>query len=155
MLVALLPLSNISSLFLVAPHSQHAPWEGFLKLFKVVTESDVLWDSFTLHRIYKAERLMRSGNLWPIDGPPNTSRLSLREKKNRVKQLKDETDAIGTNYQKRTTAAVSGVYRRVCLLTFPPTISSKPRFSSGSGSRSVHPSLAVVVGHEKEDMLGS
>lgn len=68
---------------------------------------------------------MRGGNFRPIEGLPNTSRLSLRERKDRVKHLKDEIDAIGTRHRERKTAAVAGVYHKVSLLPLPPTLSWK------------------------------
>ncbi|XP_020887804.1 uncharacterized protein LOC110230146 [Arabidopsis lyrata subsp. lyrata] len=88
------------------------PTVDFLSFFRIVSEGETNWNSFTLQRIHKAGLAIRDGQTHPLDPPPeekDTSSLNARDKRKmqaETKALKDQLSEIG---KKKRIAAISRV----------------------------------------------
>ncbi|XP_020877128.1 uncharacterized protein LOC110227381 [Arabidopsis lyrata subsp. lyrata] len=97
------------------------PIVDFLSFFRIVSEGDTNWNSFTLQRIHKAGLAIKDGKTHPLDPPPeekDVSSLNARDKRKiqaEIKALKDQLSEIG---KKKRIAAISkvGSFHRKTLL---------------------------------------
>ncbi|XP_020877144.1 uncharacterized protein LOC110227395 [Arabidopsis lyrata subsp. lyrata] len=97
------------------------PTVDFLSFFRIVSEGETNWNSFTLHRIHKAGLAIKDGQTHPLDPPPeekDVSSLNARDKRKmqaEIKALKDQLSEIG---RKKRIAAISrvGNFHRKTLL---------------------------------------
>ncbi|XP_020871379.1 uncharacterized protein At3g60930, chloroplastic-like [Arabidopsis lyrata subsp. lyrata] len=97
------------------------PTVDFLSFFRIVSEGETNWNSFTLQRIHKAGLAIKDGQTHPLDPPPeekDVSSLNARDKRKmqaEVKALKDQLSEIG---KKKRIAAISrvGNFHRKTLL---------------------------------------
>ncbi|XP_020871380.1 uncharacterized protein LOC110225752 [Arabidopsis lyrata subsp. lyrata] len=94
------------------------PTVDFLSFFRIVSEGETNWNSFTLH---KAGLAIKDGQTHPLDPPPEEkeiSSLNARDKRKmqaEIKALKDQLSEIG---RKKRIAAISrvGNFHRKTLL---------------------------------------
>ncbi|XP_020880778.1 uncharacterized protein LOC110228293 [Arabidopsis lyrata subsp. lyrata] len=97
------------------------PTVDFLAFFRIVSEGETNWNSFTLQRIHKAGLAIKDGQTHPLDPPPeekDVSSLNARDKRKmqaEIKALKDQLSKIG---RKKRIAAISrvGNFHRKTLL---------------------------------------
>ncbi|XP_020890815.1 uncharacterized protein LOC110230910 [Arabidopsis lyrata subsp. lyrata] len=97
------------------------PTVDFLSFFRIVSEGETNWNSFTLQRIHKAGLTIKDGQTHPLDPPPeekDVSSLNARDKRKmqaEIKALKDQLSEIG---RKKRIAAISrvGNFHRKTLL---------------------------------------
>ncbi|XP_020874147.1 uncharacterized protein LOC110226546 [Arabidopsis lyrata subsp. lyrata] len=97
------------------------PTVDFLSFFRIVSEGETNWNSFTLQRIHKAGLAIKDGQTHPLDPPPeekDVSSLNARDKRKmqaEIKALKDQLSKIG---RKKRIAAISrvGNFHRKTLL---------------------------------------
>ncbi|XP_020877115.1 uncharacterized protein LOC110227370 [Arabidopsis lyrata subsp. lyrata] len=97
------------------------PTVDFLSFFRIVSEGETNWNSFTLQRIHKAGLAIKDGQTHPLDPPPeekDVSSLNARDKRKmqaEIKALKDQLSEIG---RKKGIAAISrvGNFHRKTLL---------------------------------------
>ncbi|XP_020871401.1 uncharacterized protein LOC110225771 [Arabidopsis lyrata subsp. lyrata] len=97
------------------------PTVDFLSFFRIVSEGETNWNSFTLQRIHKAGLAIKDGQTHPIDPPPeekDVSSLNAQDKRKmqaEIKALKDQLTEIG---RKKRIAAISrvGNFHRKTLL---------------------------------------
>ncbi|KAG7599498.1 hypothetical protein ISN44_As06g036810 [Arabidopsis suecica] len=97
------------------------PTVDFLSFFRIVSEGETNWNSFTLQRIHKAGLAIKDGKTHPLDPPPeekDVSSLNGRDKRKiqaETKALKDQLSEIG---KKKRIAAISrvGSFHRKTLL---------------------------------------
>ncbi|KAG7568004.1 hypothetical protein ISN45_Aa04g008420 [Arabidopsis thaliana x Arabidopsis arenosa] len=97
------------------------PTAEFLSFFRIVSEGDTNWNSFTLQRIHGAGLAIKDGKTHPLDPPPeekDVSSLNARDKRKihaEIKALKDQLSEIG---KKKRIAAISkvGSFHRKTLL---------------------------------------
>ncbi|KAG7572431.1 hypothetical protein ISN44_As09g007940 [Arabidopsis suecica] len=88
------------------------PIVDFLSFFRIVSEGETNWNSFTLQRIHKAGLAIKDGKTHPLDPPPeekDVSSLNVRDKRKiqaETKALKDQLSEIG---KKKRIAAISRV----------------------------------------------
>ncbi|KAG7583628.1 hypothetical protein ISN44_As08g031430 [Arabidopsis suecica] len=113
--------------FRVNPHSVQGnqtiprPTVDFLSFFRIVSEGETNWNSFTLQRIHKAGLAIKDGQTHPLDPPPeekDASSLNARDNRKmqaETKALKDQLSEIG---KKKRIAAISrvGSFHRKTLL---------------------------------------
>ncbi|XP_020880792.1 uncharacterized protein LOC110228299 [Arabidopsis lyrata subsp. lyrata] len=92
------------------------PTVDFLSFFRIVSEGETNWNSFTLQRILEAGLAIKDGQTHPLDPPPEekvVSSLNARDKRKmqaEIKALKDQLSKIG---RKKRIAAISRSYHRV------------------------------------------
>ncbi|XP_020866139.1 meiosis-specific protein ASY2-like [Arabidopsis lyrata subsp. lyrata] len=97
------------------------PTVDFLSFFRIVSEGETNWNSFTLQRIHKAGLAIEDGQTHPLDPPSeekDASSLNARDKRKMLaetKALKDQLSEIG---KKKRIAAISrvGNFHRKTLL---------------------------------------
>ncbi|KAG7578992.1 hypothetical protein ISN45_Aa03g031620 [Arabidopsis thaliana x Arabidopsis arenosa] len=84
----------------------------FLSFFRIISEGETNWNSFTLQRIHDAGLAIKNGQTRPLDPPPeekDVSSLNARDKRKilaETKALKDQLSEIGI---KKRIAAISKV----------------------------------------------
>ncbi|XP_020877129.1 uncharacterized protein LOC110227382 [Arabidopsis lyrata subsp. lyrata] len=99
------------------------PTVDFLSFFRIVSEGETNWNSFTLQRIHKAGLAIKDGQIHPLDPPTeekDASSLNARDKRKMLaetKALKDQLSEIG---KKKRIAAISrvGNFHRKTLLVY-------------------------------------
>ncbi|XP_020887767.1 uncharacterized protein LOC110230115 [Arabidopsis lyrata subsp. lyrata] len=97
------------------------PTVDFLSFFRIVSEGETNWNSFTLQRIHKAGLAIKDGQTHPLDPlheEKDVSSLNARDKRkmqDEIKALKDQLSKIG---RKKRIAAISrvGNFHRKTLL---------------------------------------
>ncbi|KAG7533319.1 hypothetical protein ISN45_Aa08g009580 [Arabidopsis thaliana x Arabidopsis arenosa] len=97
------------------------PTVDFLSFFRIVSEGETNWNSFTLQRIHNAGLTIKDGKTHPLDPPSeekDVSSLNARDKRKiqaETKALKDQLSEIG---KKKRIAAISrvGNFHRKTLL---------------------------------------
>ncbi|KAG7547888.1 hypothetical protein ISN44_As12g030930 [Arabidopsis suecica] len=97
------------------------PTVDFLSFFRIISEGETTWNSFTLQRIHNAGLAIKDGKTHPLDPPPeekDVSSLNARDKRKiqaEIKALKDQLSEIG---KKKRIAAISrvGNFHRKTLL---------------------------------------
>ncbi|KAG7568006.1 hypothetical protein ISN45_Aa04g008440 [Arabidopsis thaliana x Arabidopsis arenosa] len=88
------------------------PTVDFLSFFRIVSEGETNWNSFTLQRIHDAGLAIKNSQTRPLDPPPeekDVSSLNARDKRKilaETKALKDQLSEIG---KKKRIAAISKV----------------------------------------------
>ncbi|KAG7583756.1 hypothetical protein ISN44_As08g032720 [Arabidopsis suecica] len=88
------------------------PTADFLSFFRIVSEGETNWNSFTLQRIHGAGLAIKDGKTHPLDPPPeekDVSSMNARDKRKihaEIKALKDQLSEIG---KKKRIAAISKV----------------------------------------------
>ncbi|KAG7564438.1 hypothetical protein ISN44_As10g012040 [Arabidopsis suecica] len=116
--------------FRVNPHSVQGlsgnqtiprPTADFLSFFRIVSEGDTNWNSFTLQRIHGAGLAIKDGKTHPLDPPPeekDVSSLNARDKRKIHAEIKALKDQLSEIRKKKWIAAISkvGSFHRKTLL---------------------------------------
>ncbi|XP_020866232.1 uncharacterized protein LOC110224478 [Arabidopsis lyrata subsp. lyrata] len=98
------------------------PTVDFLSFFRIVSEGETNWNSFTLQRIHKAGLAIKDGQTHPLDPPPkekDVSSLNARDKRKmqtETKALKDQLFKIGKKKQIAAISRVGNFHRKTLLV---------------------------------------
>ncbi|XP_020866243.1 uncharacterized protein LOC110224488 [Arabidopsis lyrata subsp. lyrata] len=98
------------------------PTVDFLSFFRIVSEGETNWKSFTLQRIHKTGLAIKDGQTHPLDPPPeekDVSSLNARDKRKmqaETKALKDQLSEIGRKKRIAAISKVSNFHRKTLLV---------------------------------------
>ncbi|XP_020871392.1 uncharacterized protein At3g60930, chloroplastic-like [Arabidopsis lyrata subsp. lyrata] len=120
--------------FRVNPHSVQGnqtiprPTVDFLSFFRIVSEGETNWNSFTLRRIHNAGLAIKDGQTHPLDPPSeekDVSSLNARDKRNillETKALKDQLSEIGKKKRIAAISRVGNCHRKTLLVDDDPEL---------------------------------
>ncbi|XP_020871373.1 uncharacterized protein LOC110225747 [Arabidopsis lyrata subsp. lyrata] len=98
------------------------PTVDFLSFFRIVSEGETNWNSFTLQRIHKAGLAIKDGQTHPLDPPSeekDASSLNARDKRKMLtetKALKDQLSEIGKKKRITVISRVGNFHRKTLLV---------------------------------------
>ncbi|XP_020877147.1 uncharacterized protein LOC110227396 [Arabidopsis lyrata subsp. lyrata] len=128
------------------------PTVDFLSFFRIVSEGETNWNSFTLQRIRKAGLAIKDGQTHPLDPPSedkDASSLNARDKRKMLaetKALKDQLSEIG---KKKRIAAISrvGNFHRKTLLVDDGSLEAALSIAVGSHGADIpnDPPVATAI----------